>query len=212
MNAISLLSRLAAPACLLLLAACQTPSTNTAQPDTPAVIAAAPQTSSPSQKQETKAAGQDEELGILIAVLLADTVQHEGWVSVPLNEGSMLYLNPEPIVTRNDLTGVQAGSSRDGEGLLALELSPQASEHVKRVTTDNPKRRLALIVGRTLMAAPGYAEPVSTQQLVFAVGTEQNATAAARAIAGVPQEGDASSTQQQPQSQPQLQPSQQPQP
>ncbi|MFC3338846.1 SecDF P1 head subdomain-containing protein [Paracandidimonas soli] len=210
MNAISLLSRLAASACLLLLAACQTPTTNTAQPDTQAGTAAAPQTTTPSQEQETQAAGQDEEQGIPVAVLLADTVQHEGWVSVPLNEGSMLYLNPEPIVTRNDLTGVQAGSSRDGEGLLALELSQQASEHVKRVTTDNPKRRLALIVGRTLMAAPGYAEPVSTEQLVFAVGTEQNATAAARAIAGVPQEGDAPSTP--PQQQPQPQPSQQPQP
>src|SRR5690606_19224628 len=77
MNAISLLSRLAASACLLLLAACQTPTTNTAQPDTQAGTAAAQQTTTPSQTQEAQAAGQDEEQGIPVAVLLADTVQHE---------------------------------------------------------------------------------------------------------------------------------------
>ena len=188
MNAISQFSRLLAPACLLLLAACQTTSpTNTAEPATQST---APSAGTQSAQPSAPEGAQTEEQGIPVAVLLADTVEHEGWVSVALNEGSMLYMNPEPIVTRNDLTGVQAGSSSDGEGLLALELDEAAAQNVTRITTDNPNGRLALIVGRTLMAAPGYAEPVTTQQLVFAVGTEENATAAARAIAGVDEQAD----------------------
>jgi hypothetical protein len=48
-----------------------------------------------------------------------------------------------------------------------------------------------------MLAAPAYSTPVSSDHLIFAVGTEQNATAAARAIAGVPQDGsgDANATQ-----------------
>ncbi|HCP76455.1 MAG TPA: hypothetical protein DIU11_01635, partial [Pusillimonas sp.] len=48
----------------------------------------------------------------------------------------------------------------------------------------NPNKRLALVVGSTMLAAPGYTTQVSTDQLVFGVGSEANATAAARAIAG----------------------------
>lgn len=180
MNAIHLLSRLAAPTCLLLLAACQTVPTKT-ESATQQPLAAEQAQQSPTT---APGAAQAQEQGVPVVVALADVVQHEGWISVALNEGSVLYLNPEPILTRNGLIGVQAGSSSNGEGLLALELGAEAAEQIKRVTSANPNRRLALIVGRTLMAAPGYAEPVVTQQLVFSVGTEENATAAARAIAG----------------------------
>ncbi|MBC7204106.1 MAG: hypothetical protein H5U29_11415, partial [Pusillimonas sp.] len=64
---------------------------------------------------------------------------------------------------------------------------------VESITAANPNKRLALVVGRTMLAAPGYSTQVSTDQLVFGVGSEANATAAARAIAGA-QEGVESSS------------------
>ena len=41
-----------------------------------------------------------------------------------------------------------------------------------------------------MLAAPGYTTQVSTDQLVFGVGSEANATAAARAIAGAQETED----------------------
>jgi len=128
-----------------------------------------------------------QEQGTPVAVYLADTVEQAGWTPVDI-QSSMLYVNPEPSITRGDLTGVQAGTNREGEGLLALELTPEAAQRLTDLTTRNPNKRLALVVGRTMLAAPGYRSPVTTNQLILAVGTEENATAAARAIAGMPPE------------------------
>lgn len=118
-----------------------------------------------------------------MAVLLADTIEQEGWTAVPVQAGT-LYVNPQPVLTRDDLTGVQAGRGRSGEGLLALGITPEAQIRLQDATTQFPNKRLALVVGRTMLAAPSYTTPVSTDQLVFPVGSEQNAAAAARAIAG----------------------------
>src|SRR5699024_3470125 len=122
--------------------------------------------------------------GEQVAVFVADFDEQDGWHPVPLDSGN-LYINPEPIVMRNDLAGVQAGKSEDDEGLLALSLTAEGQERVTQATTQYPGMRLALIVGNTLLAAPGYSEPVVNEHLIFAVGTEENAMAVARAIAGV---------------------------
>jgi len=175
-------TRLAAPFCLVILAACQTaPTKKTAQAPAPDASAAAPA----AQGAATQPAQQQ---GAPVAVFLADTAVQEGWTPVNIQSG-MLYVNPQPIITRGDLTGVQSGTNKEGNGLLALELTPEGKTKIVDATTRNPNKRLALVVGRTMLAAPAYTTPVSTDHLIFAVGTEQNATAAARAIAGVPQDG-----------------------
>lgn len=122
--------------------------------------------------------------GASVAVFIADFNEQEGWHPVPLESGH-LYINPEPVILRDDLTGIQAGKSEDDEGLLALSLTNEGQERVTDATTQYPDMRLALIVGNTLLAAPGYSEPVVNEHLIFAVGTEENAVAVARAIAGV---------------------------
>lgn len=184
------LVRVLVPVSMVVLAACQTKPTA----ETPAT--APDQTQQPatqqSSPQETTPRQQGSSMGAPVAVFLADTTMQDGWRPVELDAGT-LYLNPQPVVIRDDLTGVQAGSNKDGDGLLALELSPEGQRKVTQATTDNPNKRLALIVGQTMLAAPGYNSPVTTGHLIFAVGTEQNATAAARAIAGVPDDGSGDS-------------------
>lgn len=181
---VSKLGRIVVPLSLaVLLAACQTvPGTKTSQsPD-----AGTTPTTASTPEPETSIQAQQQ--GAPVAVFLADTTIQSGWTPVNIQSGT-LYVNPQPIVTRADLAGIQAGANKDGEGLLALELSDEGKSKVAQATTQNPNKRLALVVGRTMLAAPGYSSPVTSGHLVFAVGTEANATAAARAIAGVPPQG-----------------------
>lgn len=182
--------RIFLPLSVVFLAACQTPQGGApaqnpdAAPQQPA--ATTPATSAPAVSPETADAPVQQ--GAPVAVYLADTVQQEGWVSVNIQSGN-LYLNPEPVLTREDLTGVQAGTNQQGAGLLALDLSEEGRQKVTRLTGRYPNKRLALVVGRTMLAAPAYTTPVTTAQLVFGVGSEQNAVLAARAIAGLPEDG-----------------------
>lgn len=185
-----ILVRLIAPLSLFVLAACQTAPTSPSDTATPDA-AAVPQTTQESPTDavpEAPSQQQASSQGAPVAVFLASSDPREGWQPVQLDVGA-LYLNPQPVIIRDDLTGVQAGASEEGDGLLALELGPDGQNRLIQATTENPNMRLALIVGRTLLAAPGYNEPVTTPQLIFVVGTEQNALSAARAIAGVPADG-----------------------
>ena len=168
---------------LLALAACQTAPVQQSSAPQPADTAVAGTSAPAAPLPETVEPAAEQ--GAPVAVLLADLVEHEGWRQVQVGSNSSLYLDPRPIVIRDDLTGIQAGANQQGQGLLALMLSDDAKRRVEEITTRNPNKRLALVVGSTLMAAPSFSEPVSTGQLIFPVGTEANATAAARAIAGV---------------------------
>ncbi|MFA5520475.1 MAG: hypothetical protein WCY98_01775 [Castellaniella sp.] len=168
------------PVGALLLTACET---------VPNRDVAASEPAAQTQAQEMPArqeAGQD---GAPVAVFVADTVAQEGWSPIRLNDGE-LYLNPQPVVTRDDLTGVQAGTNKNGDGLLVLELNAAGLGKVNQATTQFPGKRLALIVGQTLMAVPGYSAPLTTERLAFMVGSGETAAAAAEAIAGTPA-GDA---------------------
>lgn len=187
MKALRILARTLIPASLVLLAACQSmpaknaqtsgPTTSTtsesaqATPVTPAPGSAAQETLHPTNN------------GARVAVFLADTTSQPGWTAVKLKSGT-LYVNPKPVLTRRDLSNVRAGTSKDGVGLLALGLNAAGQSIILDVTTQNPNKRLALVVGHTMLAAPEYTVPVTAQQLVFPVGTEANATAAVRSIAG----------------------------
>lgn len=178
---------------LVALAACETTSpsgSSTSAPEQPEQQQSqAPQ--QPTQSATDPAqAQQGTQQGAPVAIFVAATTEQPGWHPIELESGN-LYLNPEPVVIQNDLTGVQAGAGDDGIGLLALELNPEGQSKVQKATSDHPNMRLALIVGQTLLAAPGYAEPVMQEQLVFAVGSEDNANAVARAIAGVPEDAPA---------------------
>ena len=186
MNVTRILTRSSLALAVAALAACQTAPVQQDAATQPTDSAVAPSTPDAATGAATQAAA---EQGAPVAVFLADTVEQQGWRAVPVGAESTLYLDPQPIVTRDDLTGVQAGSNPQGQGLLALMLNDAARGRLEQLTTQTPNKRLALVVGSTLMAAPSYSKPVTSGQLIFPVGTESNATAAARAIAGV--NGDA---------------------
>jgi preprotein translocase subunit SecD len=191
MSTFRMLGRGAVIASLLLLAACQSmPSKNGASTSSsaPATTATTPETSGATKPESTL---KETNNGALVAVYLADTQQQTGWTAVKLKSGT-LYVDPRPVITRADLSNIRAGASKEGVGLLALGLNDAGQSKILDVTTQNPNKRLALAVGHTMLSAPSYTVPIASDQLVFPVGTEQNATAAARAIAGEPSDSGAS--------------------
>lgn len=188
MKTVRTLGRLLLPASLVLLAACQSMPAKKSTAEAPATTPSGETAAVPPAGTTQQAQRQ----GAPIAVFLADTTMQSGWTPVAIQSGT-LYVNPQPVITRDDLSGIQAGSNKQGEGLLALQLNDSGKAKVADITTKNPNKRLALVVGRTMMAAPGYTTPVTTGHLIFAVGTEENATAAARAVAGVDDNGASTS-------------------
>lgn len=188
MNLTRIFTRSALALAVATLAACQTAPVQqgTATQSTEPALATPAPASTPVAPETTRPA---EEHGAQVAVFLADMVQQDGWREIPVGGDSRLYLDPQPVITRDDLTGVQAGANQEGQGLLALMINDNAKARLEAFTARHPNKRLALVVGRTLMAAPLYTDPVNSGQLIFPVGTEANATAAARAIAGVDESG-----------------------
>lgn len=175
---------------LVALVACQTTPQDEAsmieQPDTAQQAPDAgltPTEPSSSSTAQSEALEQDVEYSPLM-VFLADFEPQTDWVEVVLDEERTLYLQPDPSFTRDDLLSVETYSSESGEGLLALMLTEPATERLKNLTTQNPDRRLALAVDGTLLSVPRYSEPLLDGQLVFMVGSVQNAETAARIIAG----------------------------
>lgn len=173
------LSRFFAPVALLALAACQTPPLggDVAAPSTAPGVEQAERTEPSAQAPEAQMAEP-------LLVFLADVNPKSDWVEVDIDGSNKLYMEPEPFLTRNDLASVEAGTSAEGDGLLALTLKDDAALRLAGITQNNPGKRLALVVDGTLLAIPGYSEPIDEGRLVFMVGTKENAITAAEIIAG----------------------------
>lgn len=177
------LARFLAPIGLVALAACQTVQQKPADQAGSSSTTAAQTPSTAAQAGGAQPSGAQQQVAP-VQVFLADTQPQSGWARVDVQPNGALYVNPRAIIVRDDLTGVQAGTNDSKEGLLALNLTPEAAQRLLQVTTQNPRKRLALVVGDTMLAAPSYSSPVKDGRLIFMVGTEANAMAAARAIAG----------------------------
>ena len=133
MKIVQKLGRLAEPLSLLALAACQTmpgDTTSTQPSTTPSTTAPEPGSAA---SQERPEALQAERQGAPVAVFLADTEEQAGWRPVQIQSGT-LYINPQPVITREDLVDVRAGTSRQGDGLLALGLSELGRKKVENIT------------------------------------------------------------------------------
>lgn len=121
-----------------------------------------------------------------LRIFLADISPRPGWVQVGLKPQGILYVMTDAIITRRDLLGIQSATDdKTGDGILVVALSDAGFAKIRAATTAHPGLRLALVVGQTMLAAPGYAAPIAEKQLAFRVGSRLNADKAARAVAGV---------------------------
>lgn len=174
------LSRLLVPVALMALAACQTPQqpASATAPTAPAATQTDPAAVDPLQQAP------EAQTVAPLMIFLADTKPQADWAEIQLDESNILYMEPDPFLTRNDLSSVEAGTAETGEGLLALTLNETATQRLTTITQRNPGKRLALVVDGTLLAIPGYSEPITEGRLIFMVGSKENAVTAAQIIAG----------------------------
>ncbi|NYT64999.1 hypothetical protein H0A58_03325 [Alcaligenaceae bacterium] len=172
-----------APFCLAFLAACQSVAPGQ-QAGAMAPVSAAPV--QPGAANSVQASRQ----GAPVAVFVASQLMQAGWTPVPAPTGT-LYVNPKPFLNRSDLRDVKAGGTDQGQGWLVLGLNPGGQQKLVEATTTYPNKSLALVIGRTMMPLLPYNTTIIDDQLIFSVSTQENAVAAARAIAGVPAEAQA---------------------
>jgi hypothetical protein len=172
-----------AGAALVALAGCQTPPGSRGGAGAGAAAVSAPAASP--QPTGPQHAITDNRQALDLRVFLADTRSRPGWTPVPLKPSGMLYVRPDAVIGRGDLIGIQAATDQKGDGVLVLILGDEGLRKLREATAANPGLRLALVVGHTMLAAPGYAAPISQQQLAFGVGSARNAELAARSVAGV---------------------------
>ena len=182
MPKLTTISRFLAPVALVALAACQSLPTG-GDAAAPSTTPSSPAVES-TERTEPVAQAPEAKMAEPLLVFLADVNPRSDWVEVDLDGSNTIYMEPEPFLTRNDLKSVEAGSSSEGDGLLALTLSEGAAARLSTITTNNPGKRLALVVDGTLLAIPGYSEPIDIGRLVFMVGSKENAITAAEIIAG----------------------------
>ncbi len=165
---------------VLGLAGCQVPPGSRSGGDEMAAVPAA----APTQTGPRHAITENRK-ALDLRVFLADVRSRPGWTPVSLKPSGMLYVRPTAVIGRSDLIGIQSATDQKGDGILVLILSDEGLRKLREATAANPGLRLALVVGRTMLAAPGYAAPITQQQLAFGVGSARNAELAARSVAGV---------------------------
>lgn len=169
-------------AALMVLAGCQAvPGAKNAGNETAAAAPERPQM----QTTHPRHVITENRQALDLRLFLADTQPRPGWTPVSLKPSGMLYVRPDEVIGRDDLIGIQAATDQKGEGILVLILGDEGLRKLRAATAANPGLRLALVVGHTMLAAPGYAAPISQQQLAFGVGSARNAELAARSVAGV---------------------------
>ena len=173
---------------LAVLAGCQTPGGTSPSAAPPAAAAAEP--AQPATQPGTEPGAThtitENRQAMDLRVFLADTHAQAGWTPVSLKPSGMLYVQPAAVIDRSDLMGIQSATDSQGGGVLVLILSDEGLRKMHDATAAHPGMRLALVVGQTMLAAPGYAGPVNQQKLAFGVGSPRNAELAARSVAGVP--------------------------
>lgn len=180
-----------APISLAFLAACQSVAPGGQQAATVPAAATAPvQAGAVNTVQANRQ-------GAPVAVFVASRQIHPGWTPVPAPSGT-LYVNPKPFLNRADLRDVKAGGTDQGQGWLVLGLNPGGQQKLIETTTTHPNKSLALVIGRTMMPLLSYNTPITDGQLMFYVSNQENAVAAARAIAGVRADAQAVSAPAQP--------------
>jgi len=148
-------------AALVALAGCQT-----APPQQSAEPASGPTTPAPAAPSAYSSSN--------VQLFVAQRNAQQGLTEVKLGDGS-LYLQSPPVLTRDDLTEASALVDRQGRNFVGLRFTEGGARKLYAASTQNVGQRLALVIGRDLVAAPQIAEPLNRGLIVFAVDSAQTA-------------------------------------
>jgi preprotein translocase subunit SecD len=98
------------------------------------------------------------ESGRLIEFRLVREVAAPNLIAVEY-DGALMYLDPEPLLSDEDLTRVEP-DVRPGQLILRLEMTPSAGERIFSRTADEVGSRLAVVVDGEVRSAPVVRDAV----------------------------------------------------
>lgn len=148
-------------AALVALAGCQTAPQKESTPPATGPSEPAPATPTPYSNSS-------------VQLYVAQRNAEPGLTEVKMSDGS-LYLQSPPVLTRQDLTEASALVDRQGRNFVGLRFTEGGARKLYAASTQNVGQRLALVLGRDLVAAPQIAEPLNRGLIVFAVDSAQTA-------------------------------------
>ena len=161
-------------AMVVVLAGCQTTPTQ----DRTTATGTAPTTTEPAPAEQAQSRGYSP-----VEFYVAQPQADAGLMEVKLPDGA-LYMQREPVLTREDLIESAALVDKQGQNFVGLRFSEAGARKLNQISTANVGKMLALVVERQLVAAPRISEPLNRGVLAFSVSSASEANELAAAIRG----------------------------
>ncbi|MBY4896178.1 hypothetical protein [Cupriavidus sp. AU9028] len=95
-----------------------------------------------------------------------------------------LWVAPQPVLTRSDLSTVVSVRSKDGKPYVRFAFNESGAQKLAAVTQRFPGKNLVLTVGGNLVATPRIGGPVANGVLFVPMASEQQALNVAAVIGG----------------------------
>ncbi len=114
---------------------------------------------------------------------LAQTQADKGLKELKFPDGSVWYL-PNPVLSRDDLTGVEPRRTKEGQAFVRFSFSQQGAQKLAAVTQRYPGKLLVLTLNDSLVALPRIEKPITNGVLDVGFSSDQQALNVVNAIAG----------------------------
>ena len=114
---------------------------------------------------------------------LAQRAKAAGLSELKFPDGSLWY-NPQPVLTRADLSGVEPRRTADGHPYLRFTFSALGAQKLAALTKQYRGRLLVLTLNNSLESVYAIGQPIQSGVLDIGVKSDQEAVRAVKTIAG----------------------------
>jgi preprotein translocase subunit SecD len=108
-----------------------------------------------------------------------------GWDKAVVAQDT-LYIDPLPAITSQDLTHIDPMANDKNQGFIGLYFNDAGKAKLLKMSTQHKGKRVAVLLGDQIVAAPQLADPLSDGVMIFGVVSPQAAQIIAHAVAGLP--------------------------
>ena len=114
---------------------------------------------------------------------LAQPAKAAGLSELKFPDGSLWY-NPQPVLTRADLSSVEPRRTADGHPYIRFKFSALGAQKLAAVTKRYSGKLLVLTLNNSLASVYSIGQPIQSGVLDIGVKSDQEAVSAVKLIAG----------------------------
>ena|GEM_PF-259228 len=185
------ISRSLAPlgaAVMLALAGCQTAPTAPEGSTDQAAPAAADQATAPTAAPPEEPAAPAPIPVVVparqVAFYIAQTHSEPSLTALKMSDGTKLYVQRVPVLTREDISQAQALVDKQGKHFVGLRFTADGARKLEKASRENMSRWLVLILDGKEAAELSINQPLDHGELAFVVPTARQASSLAARIHG----------------------------